>query len=292
MEENQEDTIDLLKLLRVILNKLWLIIIVAVVFAVVAFAITKNVIKPEYEATSKLYVYNKADVGSTGAVSSSDISTSKILVNTYIVVLQSDSVLGQVVETISEYQGQPGFEFLGTEPYTTKKIREMLSAGSINNTESFSVTVTANDPYEAKFINDAILYFLPDEIIRVVKAGAVEIIDKASIPIQPSSPSVLKNTVIGGFLGGVLAAAVVVIMALLDNVIHTEEDLEEEFPDISVVGIIPDFKPDRSGDKPYSEHTRPIKQDRRVETKVEMKESKPKKKIDWDEDDDDFEDED
>lgn len=244
MERKQEDTIDLLKLCKVLLNKAWLLIIVALLFAIVSFVVTKNMIKPEYQATSKLYVFNKSDVGTSGAVSSSDISTSKILVNTYIVVLQSDSVLGQVVDTISEYQGKEGFEYLGTEPYTTGQLRQMISAGSINSTESFSVTVTAHDPYQAKFINDAILYFLPDEIIRVVKAGAVEIIDKASIPTKPSSPSIMKNTVLGGFVGGVLTAAIIVVMSLFDNLIHTEEDLQSEFPDINVIGIIPDYKSD------------------------------------------------
>ena len=244
MERKQEDTIDLLKLCKVLLNKAWLLIIVALLFAIVSFVVTKNMIKPEYQATSKLYVFNKSDVGTSGAVSSSDISTSKILVNTYIVVLQSDSVLGQVVDTISEYQGKEGFEYLGTEPYTTGQLRQMISAGSINSTESFSVTVTAHDPYQAKFINDAILYFLPDEIIRVVKAGAVEIIDKASIPTKPSSPSIMKNTVLGGFVGGVLTAAIIVVMSLFDNLIHTEEDLQSEFPDINVIGVIPDYKSD------------------------------------------------
>lgn len=244
MERKQEDTIDLLKLCKVLLNKAWLLIIVALLFAIVSFVVTKNMIKPEYQATSKLYVFNKSDVGTSGAVSSSDISTSKILVNTYIVVLQSDSVLGQVVDTISEYQGKEGFEYLGTEPYTTGQLRQMISAGSINSTESFSVTVTAHDPYQAKFINDAILYFLPDEIIRVVKAGAVEIIDKASIPTKPSSPSIMKNTVLGGFVGGVLTAAIIVVMSLFDNLVHTEEDLQSEFPDINVIGVIPDYKSD------------------------------------------------
>ena len=243
MIENQtDDEIDLTNLFKALIAKLWLIVLVAIAFAVLSFFVTKFLIAPKYQATSKLYVFNKSDVNTTGAVSSSDISTSKILVNTYIVVLQSDSVLGQVVDTIAEYQGKEGFEFLGTEPYTTKQIREMVSSGAINNTESFYVTVTAHDPYEAKFINDAILYYLPDEIIRVVKAGAVEIIDKASVPETKSSLSIVKNTLIGGVLGGVLISAVVVVMALLDTVIHEEEDLENEFPEIPVIGIIPDVK--------------------------------------------------
>ena len=262
MIENQtDDEIDLTNLFKALIAKLWLIVLVAIAFAVLSFFVTKFLIAPKYQATSKLYVFNKSDVNTTGAVSSSDISTSKILVNTYIVVLQSDSVLGQVVDTIAEYQGKEGFEFLGTEPYTTKQIREMVSSGAINNTESFYVTVTAHDPYEAKFINDAILYYLPDEIIRVVKAGAVEIIDKASVPETKSSPSIVKNTLIGGVLGGVLISAVVVVMALLDTVIHEEEDLENEFPEIPVIGIIPDVKengnkkPGQSAPKEVPDHS-------------------------------------
>ena len=281
MERKQEDTIDLLKLCKVLLNKAWLLIIVALLFAIVSFVVTKNMIKPEYQATSKLYVFNKSDVGTSGAVSSSDISTSKILVNTYIVVLQSDSVLGQVVDTISEYQGKEGFEYLGTEPYTTGQLRQMISAGSINSTESFSVTVTAHDPYQAKFINDAILYFLPDEIIRVVKAGAVEIIDKASIPTKPSSPSIMKNTVLGGFVGGVLTAAIIVVMSLFDNLIHTEEDLQSEFPDINVIGVIPDYKSDTRKYGAYKSFTNkyvPSKPEKNTKNSIGL-------------DDDDFEDE-
>ena len=281
MERKQEDTIDLLKLCKVLLNKAWLLIIVALLFAIVSFVVTKNMIKPEYQATSKLYVFNKSDVGTSGAVSSSDISTSKILVNTYIVVLQSDSVLGQVVDTISEYQGKEGFEYLGTEPYTTGQLRQMISAGSINSTESFSVTVTAHDPYQAKFINDAILYFLPDEIIRVVKAGAVEIIDKASIPTKPSSPSIMKNTVLGGFVGGVLTAAIIVVMSLFDNLVHTEEDLQSEFPDINVIGIIPDYKSDSRKYGAYKSFTNkyvPSKPEKNTKNSIGL-------------DDDDFEDE-
>ena len=281
MERKQEDTIDLLKLCKVLLNKAWLLIIVALLFAIVSFVVTKNMIKPEYQSTSKLYVFNKSDVGTSGAVSSSDISTSKILVNTYIVVLQSDSVLGQVVDTISEYQGKEGFEYLGTEPYTTGQLRQMISAGSINSTESFSVTVTAHDPYQAKFINDAILYFLPDEIIRVVKAGAVEIIDKASIPTKPSSPSIMKNTVLGGFVGGVLTAAIIVVMSLFDNLVHTEEDLQSEFPDINVIGIIPDYKSDSRKYGAYKSFTNkyvPSKPEKNTKNSIGL-------------DDDDFEDE-
>ncbi len=242
MDNRQPQEIDLVKLALVLIRKLWLIILVTVLFALIAFGYTKYFVSPEYESVSKLYVFNSTEKSTTGQVSSSDISTSKILVNTYIVILESNSVLDQVCTTITEHQGQEGFEYLGSEAYTPERIKKMLSASSINNTESFQIVVTATDPYCAKFINDAILYFLPDEIIRVVKAGAVEIIDTATLPVKPSSPSIVKNTALGGLLGFVFICAVIVVFSLLDTRIHSEDDITEEFKDTPIIGVIPVFR--------------------------------------------------
>ncbi len=286
MDNRQPQEIDLLKLAFVLLNKLWLIVLVTVAAAVLTFAYTVLFIHPEYEAESKLYVFNSSDKMLTGQVSSSDISTSKILVNTYIVILESDSVLSQVCDLISEYQGQEGYEYLGTEEYTPARIKKMLSASSINNTESFRVVIRARDPYEATFINDAILYFLPDEIIRVVKAGAVEIIDNASVPQEPCSPSIMKNTVLGGLVGFVLICAIIVVLSLLDSRIHNEDDLTEEFKDIPIIGTIPSFDAHsrKGGGK-----ERAGKGSAKSLPKAEK--SAPKAKKSAEEDDDDWEDE-
>lgn len=242
MDNRQPQEIDLVKLALVLIRKLWLIILVTVLFALIALGYTKYFVSPEYESVSKLYVFNSTEKSTTGQVSSSDISTSKILVNTYIVILESNSVLDQVCDMIAEYQGLEGFEYLGSEAYTPEMIKKMLSASSINNTESFQIVVTATDRHLAKFINDAILYFLPDEIIRVVKAGAVEIIDTATLPTKPSSPSIVKNTALGGLLGFVFICAIIVVFSLLDTRIHSEDDITEEFKDTPIIGVIPVFR--------------------------------------------------
>lgn len=239
MEEVQEQEIDLMKLFKALLQKWWLIILVTIVSGVIAICYTVFFVEPEYEAVSKLYVYNQTGVNQN--LSSADINLSKTLVNTYIVILESDSVLGQVCDTISSYQGQSGFEYLGTEEYTPTRLKKMISASSINNTESFQIVVKANDPYSAKFINDAILFFLPDQIIRVVKAGAVEIIDTASIATEPSSPSLQKNVLIGALLGFVLVCGVIALLSILDTRIRNEEDLTDNFKDIPIIGTIPSF---------------------------------------------------
>ena len=298
MDNTQPQEIDLLKLALVLIRKLWLIIIVTVLFASLAFGYTKFFVSPEYESVSKLYVFNSTEKATTGQVSSSDISTSKILVNTYIVILESNSVLEQVCDTISEHQGEEGFEYLGEEEYTPEKIKKMLSASSINNTESFQIVVTATDPYEAKFINDAILYFLPDEIIRVVKAGAVEIIDTATLPTKPSSPSILKNTALGGLLGFVFICAIIVVFSLLDTRIHSEDDISEEFKDTPIIGVIPAFR-GSNGDKgdekrkrkESSQPEKPETHDDEDYSSDDGDDEKKEEKPSFDDDDDDWEEE-
>ena len=293
MDNRQPQEIDLLKLAMVLLSKFWLIILVTLLFAAVAFGYTKYFVDPEYESVSKLYVFNSTEKSTTGQVSSSDISTSKILVNTYIVILESNSVLDQVCDTIKEHQGQEGFEYLGTSEYTPERIRKMLSASSINNTESFQIVVTATDAYVAKFINDAILYFLPDEIIRVVKAGAVEIIDTATLPTKPSSPSIVKNTALGGLLGFVFICAIIVVFSLLDTRIHNEDDISDEFRDTPIIGVIPTFRgiPSEKAETGHvkrdaeAEHSHSVPDSPREETG--SGETKPS----VDEDDDDWEEE-
>ena len=53
------------------------------------------------------------------------------------------------------------------------------------------------------------------------------IAEEAVLPEKPASPSLPKNTAIGGILGLLLVAAIVVVRFLLDDTIKTEEDVQK-----------------------------------------------------------------
>jgi len=216
--------LDVRQVFLILRRRLWLIVLLTVVFGVGTFAISKYMITPQYSATASMYVYNETNPGST-SITSTDLTTSQKLVQTYIVILSSDSVLDKVVSQL-DYK------------YTTEQIRKMLTASSINDTEAFSISITNTDPEAAQRIVNTIAEIAPDEIIRVVKAGSVEIIDKATLPTRPSSPNVLRNTAVGALIGMALAVTIAILSDMFDTVIHTEDDLTENFT-IPVLGIIP-----------------------------------------------------
>ena len=130
-EKVDEVEIDLGKLLKAIFKKLWLLILCALILGGAAFAYTRFEITPLYEARAMMYVNNSnISLGDTKvSLSSSDISASQSLVDTYIVILKSRPVLESVIEST------------GVD-YTVAELSAMVSASAVNSTEIFEIVVT------------------------------------------------------------------------------------------------------------------------------------------------------
>lgn len=225
MEETNE--ISLQEIFMILWNKVWVIILCTLIGGVAAFGISAFVLDPTYTSRVSMYVNSNTERENTIA-SLNDINASQKLVSTYIEILKSDNVLSKVIT-------ETGFN------YTTEQIRKMLTASAVNGTEIFEVRITTKDANEAADIANTIAAVAPEEIIRVVKAGSVELIDEAVPATSPSSPNVLLNTIIGLMLGGVLSVLGVLVTEMLDNRIKHEDDLKKAF-DFPILGTIPDLE--------------------------------------------------
>ena len=215
-DKNEEIEIDLMRLVRALVGKAWLLGIVAVVCAVAVFFGTLFFITPKYQSTAMFYVNNNAlSLGETTlSITSSDISASRSLVNTYIVILNTRESLNEVID----YAGISR---------TYAQLKKMISAEAVDSTQVFQVVVTSEDPAEAEKIADAIAYILPKRISSIIEGTSAKVVDSAVLPAGPSSPDYTKNAMIGFVLGLAAAAAFVVIRALMDITIRTEEDIEQ-----------------------------------------------------------------
>ncbi|MBR2473102.1 MAG: hypothetical protein IKB44_04050 [Clostridia bacterium] len=150
---------------------------------------------------------------------------SNYLVSTYIEVLKSDAVLGEVAEE------------LGDE-YSSSKIRSMIKAEGVGDTQVIKVSVEHTDPQVAMDIANAIAEVAPDVIVEKAKAGAVEVIDYALLPTSPSSPNLIVNVIIGFLLGIILSYAGFFIYEALDTIVRDEDMLVKAF-DIPLLGTVP-----------------------------------------------------
>ncbi len=227
-KEHDMIEIDLLKLVLVLWKKAWAIVLAAVAVGIISFAFTYNFVDPLYEASVKVYVNNSTNKNTTSqAITTSDISASKALVDTYIVALKTRTTLNQII-TEADIE------------YTYEELNEMISAASVNSTEVFEVTVTSKDPKEAALIANTVAKVLPKRIMDIVENSSVKIVDYAMVNEEPVSPSYPKNVAIGAMVGAVISIAFIFLQYALDNKIHSEEYLIETYK-YPILAVIPDL---------------------------------------------------
>ena len=92
--------IDIQRIIGALWRKIWLVVLVAVLTAVFTFVGVFYFVDPEYESSTMFYVNNSdISVGSASLdISSADITASKDLVESYIVILRSRDTLTLVKE--------------------------------------------------------------------------------------------------------------------------------------------------------------------------------------------------
>lgn len=234
MQETKE--LDLVTLCKMLIKHMRLIIIFVLLFGMASFAITKFLIHPQYTASVSIYVNNSRDT-TTDRINSTDLTASQQLVNTYITIIKSESVIGQVIEA-------------SQLPYTVKDVQKMMTASAIDNTEIFRVNIENTNPENARLLANTIADVAPRIIMDYVEGSSVKVVDYAKLPHAPSSPSVVKNTLIGVLLGIILSIGLSLMLEMFNNRITSEEDLDTMFS-IPVLGVIPEFL---SHDKKYGSY--------------------------------------
>lgn len=228
--ENDVIEIDLMHILELLLAKVWTIIITGGVFATILFIYSSFFITPKYQSSAMFYVNNNnLNIGSSSfSISSSDISASQSLVDTYIVILNTRNTLETVINK-------------GNLDYSYNQLSEMISASAVNSTEVFKVTVTSTDPSEACHIANTIADVLPDKISEIVTGSGAKIVDYAVVNPQKVSPSIKKYTAIGLLVGVVLSCMIIVLKDLFDNAIRDEDFLLNNYHEIPTLAVIPNL---------------------------------------------------
>lgn len=230
MKKEDVVEIDLVKLGAAVLNRIWAVILVAVICATAAFGATYIMVAPTYVARTLLYVNNNTiSVGSTNfSISSGSLTAAQELVNTYIVILKARS-------TLTEIQEKSGVT------RSADALKRMITASPVNSTEIFEIAVTSTDPQEAELIANTVAKVLPKRIAEVVDGSSVRVVDYAIVPTTRSGPSYSRRAMIGFLVGLLLSVGVIVLRTLFDNFIREEQYVTQTY-DYPILASIPDLR--------------------------------------------------
>lgn len=242
--------INLMKVFIELWRLKWWIALASLVGAGVAFVFTVFFITPMYTSSVSMYVFNSATRESLVIASdiyTSDIYASQLLVNTYILVLQDDIVYEMASEQLLDEYGEewisqymPIYHVPDSTPLIKPNdLRAFVKMHSINSTELFQISVSTPNPELSARLCTIITELAPDILTRVVRVGAIEIINPAKPADQPSSPSKRSNTIIGFVGGGLLFSIVAAVIFLADNTVKERGEFIKRF-NVRVLGEIPE----------------------------------------------------
>lgn len=226
-QENQAVEIDVFATLKVLWKRKFSIILVALVFAIVAFGYSAFLAKKEYQSTSRIYVVSRQNQDNN-ALTNSDLQAGAYLVKDYREIILSQNVLSQAIEELKLNM-------------TPAELSKKINVSVPTDTRILSITAKDGDPKEAARIANGLRNVAAEKITSVTKVSDVTTLDEAEVPQSPSSPNIKRNVLLGFVAGAGLMVVLLVVVEVLDDRVKKPEDVEE-LMGLPLLGVVPDIK--------------------------------------------------
>ena len=222
---NRDDIIEinLGELFAVLWGRAFLIVSAGIFFALAGLFISKFVLHPVYDSTTKIYILNKEE---NQTVTYSDVQISTQLTQDYAELIKSRYVLEEVIQRLN---------LIETDYDDLSKV---LKVDTPSDTRIVAITARDEDPLMAMQIANCIREVASEHITNVMDIDAINVAETANVPVEKSGPSVLRWTVIAGLLGAVIVAFFVILEYLLDDTIKSNDDVER-YLGLSTLALVP-----------------------------------------------------
>ena len=220
------EEIDLKELLSLFWSKKTQIILIVLIFMLIGVIYTVGFVTPKYTSSTTLLLAtseNSTDKSST--ITTTDVTLNSKLVSTYSALVQSKSVLRQVISNL-------GIKISEDE------LKNNITVTQEKDTEIIKISVTNANANTAEKVANEVAKVFTKKIQEIYKINNVHIVDTAEIETEPSNINHPKDVMIFTFIGIVVAAGYVLIMNMLDTTVKTAEEVEKELK-IPVLATIP-----------------------------------------------------
>lgn len=215
------EELDLKELFSIFWNKKIWIIIITIILIIIGAVYSYVFVKPEYQASTTLLLAktnseeNTEGMTNSESITQTDLTLNQKLVSTYSVLVQSKSVIREVINN------------LGIDGLEEEELKKSVTVNAVEDTEVIKITVTNKNPdYAAKIANEIANVF-SKKVTEIYKINNVYIVDVAEIENEPYNINHIKDIVIFAFIGIVIACAYILIANMLDNTIKSETDIEK-----------------------------------------------------------------
>lgn len=236
---------SILDILKIVLKRFWLVAIVGVVCAGLAFMYCIMIATPTYQARASILGSNgnvAADMeldissGTTDtSIKSSDLAASLTLTETYVQMLtKMPTESAEFVDAVKAAGLQAQFN------------EASISIAAREDTLIIDITVVSPNREAAKQIANLYAEYA-DDFISEYNIGMIKGLSKSRSTDQVS-PHTAITTVLAFMFGIIITALIVIYFAISDRTINGEDDLKTHY-EIPLLGSVPDFQSTAKGAK-------------------------------------------
>ena len=224
MKEQQEIGIDPLLLLASLWRKKILILLVAIITGGLAFSYSSFIVRPQYTSTSRIYVVNHGQ-GEQNVLTNQALQAGSYLVKDYQEIILSQDVLEKVIANQKLTM-------------TPKQLASKIRVSVPRETRIVSIDVKDTNPDTASQLANELRVVAAAKIKAVTKVSDVTTWEEARPALNPSSPNIRRNTILGVAGGAVLIIVLLTLQEILDDRIKRPEDVEEVL-ELPLLGVVP-----------------------------------------------------
>ncbi len=225
------EELDLKELFTIFWYKKLQILLIILISVIAGIVYSYFFVVPKYKSSTKLVlVQSSSTVENNGnsAITQTDLTLNSKLVSTYSVIMESDSLVRQVVQE------------LDIEGISEGNIKNNISVQSVKDTDVIEITVQNKNPNYAAQIANKIAEVFSEKIVEIYNISNIYILDRAEPDSVPSNVNHVKDITIFAFLGIVVSVIFVLVSNMLDTTIKTEEDIEK-CSGLLVLSSIPNY---------------------------------------------------
>lgn len=208
IEKQEEMEIDLREVFYLIRQKLWIILVCAVVGGVAMWAYTTNFVVPQYAATSKMYIFSETQLTSMNVTLSSSLTVD------FIEVAKSRPVMEEVIEELDLNM-------------SSSALASCISVSNPEDSHLLIITATTTDPVLSKDIANSMAGVVSKRVAEIMAADEPNIMEEAIVPGSPIDSGLKRNIMLGAFAGAAFVILMVLLLYVLDDTIKDEDDVEK-----------------------------------------------------------------
>jgi capsular polysaccharide biosynthesis protein len=223
-----EGSFSMSDLTRVVLKRLWVILLVVcvVVGAAVGASLWQT---PTYEASAQVWVDQKQGDQQTNLAGT--VEGLQTIILTMIHAIDSRPVAEEAIQRLDLKM-------------TPAELLDNLTVEQVESTSFIVLTYEGNDPVEATKIVNTVGQVSSELISERSAAGSqltANVYEKAIVPESPVSPDPLRNGVLAAVFGVMLGIGLALLMEYLDHSWRSPEEVEQ-VSGVPTFATIPEFR--------------------------------------------------